>query len=574
MKKLFTSLFALIIISAAGNIFSQGRFEKIDDLLNKYYEYGLFNGTALVAEDGDVILSKGYGYANLEWNIPNTPDTKFRIGSISKQFTATIIMRLVEEGKIKLDGKITDYLPDYRKETGDKVTIHHLLTHTSGIISYTNTPNVWLDSLRNHYDKEYFIKHFHSGDLEFEPGKEFSYNNTGYYLLAIIAEKVTGKDFGKLLKERIFDLVGMENTGSEDDESIIKKKAFGYLKFGNQFTNDLYMFMPNAMGAGHMYSTVEDLFKWDQALYTDKILSEESKEKMFTPFLSDYGYGWGIFWSKLSESDSVRTIAHSGGINGFNTNFSRLVDKNQTIILFNNTGNAPLSEMSTEIAKILNNYDYKYPKKPIIDFLAGVIDEKGIDEAVTTYKKIKSEERDDYDFSEAQLNTLGYNYLGQDKVDIAIEIFRLNMEVYPDAFNTYDSYAEGLMVKGDKEGAIKYYEKSLELNPGNTNGINMLKKLGVDYKAKEIKIDNALLMKYEGKYQLFPNFVITIRIDGDRVFAQATGQGEFEIFPQSETKFYYNVVPAQIEFIANENGEFNKMILFQNNQEMPGERIN
>jgi len=574
MKKLFTILFTLIILSSTVNIYSQNKAEKIDGLLNQYFEYRLFNGTALVAVDGDVIISKGYGFANLEWDIPNTPDTKFRIGSISKQFTATIIMQLVEEGKIKLDGKITDYLPDYRKETGDKVTIHHLLTHSSGIASYTSLPNVWSDSLRNHYDQEYFIENFHSGDLEFDPGTEFSYNNTGYYLLAIIAEKVTGKDFGKLLKERIFDPAGMENTGSEDDEFVIEKKAFGYLKAGNRYTNDSYMYMPNAMGAGHMYSTVEDLLKWDQSLYTDKILSEESKEKMFTPFLSDYGYGWGISLRSLTESDSVKFISHSGGIYAFNTYFARLVDKKQTIILFNNTGDAPLGQMALEIAKILNGYDFKYPKKPMADFLAGIIEEEGIDEAVNTYKKIKSEENDEYDFSEAQLNTLGYNYLREDKVDIALGIFKLNMEVYPDAFNTYDSYAEALMVKGDNEGAIKYYKKSLEMNPGNTNGITMLKKLGVDYKAEEVKIDNSKLKRYEGKYQLFPNFVITVRIDGERVFAQATGQSEFEIYPQTETKFYYKVVNAQIEFIVNESGEFNKMILYQNNQEMPGERIN
>src|SRR4030067_3076210 len=157
--KLTKPFFAILfIILVSTSIYAQSKASKIEDLLQRYYDYGLLNGSALVAENGVVIFEKGFGLANMEWNVPNTPDTKFRIGSISKQFTATIIMQLVEEGKIKLDGKITDYLPDYRKETGDKVTIHHLLNHTSGIISYTNTPNVWLDSLRNHYDKEYFVK--------------------------------------------------------------------------------------------------------------------------------------------------------------------------------------------------------------------------------------------------------------------------------------------------------------------------------------------------------------------------------------------------------------------------------
>jgi tetratricopeptide (TPR) repeat protein len=159
-------------------------------------------------------------------------------------------------------------------------------------------------------------------------------------------------------------------------------------------------------------------------------------------------------------------------------------------------------------------------------------------------------------------------------VDVALKVFKLNTELYPEAFNTYDSYAEGLMIKGEKEESIINYKKSLELNPANGNGIAMLKKLGVEYTTEEVTVDNSILKKYEGEYQLFPNFIITIRADGTKLFAQATGQSEFEIYPKSETKFYYTVVPAQIEFVSDENGEVNKMILFQNNKEMPGERIN
>ena len=186
---------------------------------------------------------------------------------------------------------------------------------------------------------------------------------------------------------------------------------------------------------------------------------------------------------------------------------------------------------------------------------------------------MKESENENYDFSEQQLNTLGYMYLRAGDVDKALAIFKLNIDAYPNAFNPYDSYAEALMEKGDNENSIKYYKKSLELNPANTNGIEQLKKLGVEYKANEIKIDNSILSGYAGEYQLFPNFVITVRVDGNKIFAQATGQQEFEIFPSSETKFYYKVVNAQIGFIKDEEGNFNKLILYQNNREMPGERI-
>lgn len=554
--------------------FSQDQAQKIDDLLKKYNEYGLFNGSALVAENGKVIFKKGYGFANMEWKVPNTPDTKFRIGSISKQFTATIIMQLVEEGKIKLDGKLTDYLPNYRKDTGDKVTIHQLLNHTSGIMPYTSMPNVWSDSLRNHYGQDYMINHFHSGDLQFEPGTQYAYNNTGYYLLGAVAEKVTGKKLGQLLNERIFTPLGMTNTASEDAEVVIDKKASGYLKFGKSFRLDPYFYMPNALGAGQMYSTVEDMVEWDQALYTNKILSEESKEKMFTPYLGNYGYGWGIRTDTIKGTNEVTKITtHSGGINGFNTLFIRLLKNKQMIAIFSNAGNAPLNEMAGEIINILYNQKFNYPKNPISDVIADVIDKDGIDAAIDKYRSLKESKNDDYDFSENQLNTLGYSYLQNGAVDIALAVFKLNIEAYPKAFNPYDSYAEALMTKGDNEEAIQYYQKSLEINPGNTNGIDQLKKLGVEYKAEELKIDNSVLSKYAGQFQLAPDFILTIRVDGNKIFAQATGQSEFEIFPSSETKFYLKVVNAQIDFVKNDDGDFNKLILYQNNREMPAERI-
>jgi CubicO group peptidase (beta-lactamase class C family) len=572
-KKILLILIAsLLCISKIS--FSQDKAEKIDDLLKRYNEYGLFNGSALVTENGKVIFKKGYGYANMEWKVPNTPDTKFRIGSISKQFTATIIMQLVEEGKIKLNGKLTDYLPNYRKDTGDKVTIHELLNHTSGILPYTSMPNVWSDSLRNHYDQDYMIKHFHSGDLQFEPGTQFAYNNTGYYLLGAIAEKVTGKKLGQLLKERILTPLGMTNTASEDDEIVVDKKASGYLKFGKSYRLEPYFFMPNALGAGQMYSTVEDMLKWDQALYTNKILSKESKEKMFTPYLANYGYGWGIATDTIKGTNEITKVTqHSGGINGFNTLFIRLLKNKQMIAIFSNAGNAPLNEMAGEIINILYNQKFNYPKKPISDVIADVIDKDGINAAIDKYRKLKESENDNYDFSENQLNTLGYSYLQKGDVDIALAVFKLNIEAYPKAFNPYDSYAEALMTKGENEESIQYYKKSLEINPGNTNGIDQLKKLGVEYKAEELKIDNSVLSKYEGQFQLAPSFIITIRVDGNKIFAQATGQSEFEIFPSSETKFYYKVVNAQIEFVKNDESNFNKLILYQNNREMPAERI-
>ena len=182
----FFALFVVALVTATSAFAQKDVQKNIDQLLKQYHEYGQLNGSVLVADKGKVIYEKGFGMANMEWGIPNGPDTKFRIGSITKQFTAALILQLVEEGKIKLDGKLSDYLPDYRKDTGSRVTIHQLLNHTSGIPSYTSNPEFFPKHSRNAYGVPEFVKTFASGDLEFEPGSKFSYNNSGYTLLGAI----------------------------------------------------------------------------------------------------------------------------------------------------------------------------------------------------------------------------------------------------------------------------------------------------------------------------------------------------------------------------------------------------
>ena len=457
---------------------AQDKAAQIDVLMTKFYESGQFNGSALVAEKGKVIFKKGYGYANMDWQIPNQPDTKFRIGSITKQFVALQIMQLVQEGKIKLDGKLTDYLPEYRKDTGDLITIHHLLTHTSGIPSYTGLPGVWSDSTRNPYDVDYMIQHFHSGDLEFEPGSTYRYNNTGYFLLAAILERVTGKSFEENLQARILKPLQMNQSGVDRNERILPNRASGYLRQLDGPVNEPYFYMLNALGAGDMVSTVEDLYLWDQALYGDKLLSEKYKKIMFTPFLNNYAYGWGVYKVALGESaDSVQVISHTGGINGFNTIIFRLVKDRHLIVLFNNTGGTSLSAMARAIANILYERPYTLPKTSIAETLGKIVLKDGVESAVKQYHDLKTSRADQYDFQESELNTLGYQLLHSGRVTAAIAIFKLNIEMFPEAFNPYDSLGEAYMVAGDKELAIKNYAKSLELNPKNTNAIYMLQQI-------------------------------------------------------------------------------------------------
>jgi CubicO group peptidase (beta-lactamase class C family) len=206
--------------------------------------------------------------ANIEWAIANAPDTKFRLGSLTKQFTAMLIMQLVEGGKLKLEGKITGYLTDYPKATGDKITINHLLTHTSGIPNYTGLPAFQETLSRNPYKPTDFIKQFSDLLLEFEPGSRFAYSNSGYFLLGVLIEKVTGKTYENVLQESIFKPLQMNNTGYDVFTTILPKRAMGYEKRGLNYVNAPYLDMSIPYAAGSLYSTVEDLALWDQALYS------------------------------------------------------------------------------------------------------------------------------------------------------------------------------------------------------------------------------------------------------------------------------------------------------------------
>lgn len=475
-------LFVAALLISQECIVAQTKAEKIDALLGQFNAYGQFNGAVLVAENGKVIFKKGYGMANFEWDIPNAPDTKFRLGSITKQFTSMLVMQLVEKGMLRLDGKITDYLPDYPKATGDKVTIHHLLTHTSGIPGYTEFPNFFRDMSRDPYTPDAFVKTFADSALLFEPGAKFSYSNSGYFLLGVIIEKVTGKSYEQVLEENIFSPLNMKSSGYDHYNTIIKKRAAGYQKDVGGYENAPYLDMSIPFSAGSLCSTVEDLYLWDQALYGDKLISGKNNELLFKPYIpafgSAYAYGWTVGKAAAGQTqDSVAVIEHGGGINGFNTLISRMPVEKHLVVLFSNGGGARLGAMSRSIRGVLYNRPYDMPKKSIAETIFATIVEKGIAPTLAQYRELREKYSDTYALDEGEMNIAGYRLLGMKMIKEAIEVFRLNVEAFPQSFNVYDSLGEAYMINGDKELAIKNYQKSVELNPQNTSGIEALKKL-------------------------------------------------------------------------------------------------
>lgn len=573
----FAVVFFATLLSANLECFAQSaepsgtatQTTKIEQLIETYCEYGQFNGSVLVAKDGAPIVRKGFGMANMEWEIPNGADTRFRIGSVTKQFTAALILQLVEEGKVKLDDPITTYLPDYRKDTGDKFTVHHLLRHTSGVPSYT-TDEFFAKHSRDSYELDEFVKRFASGDLEFEPGDQFVYSNSGYHLLGAIIEKVTGNSYAAELQQRILKPLQMQDSGFDVSATILKKRAQGYSKTPDGYVNANYLDMGIPYSAGSMYSTIDDLFLWDRALYENKVLSSESKALMFKPGKGNYGYGIVAGEFKLPNAEEkVKTLQHGGGINGFNCQFTRFIDQNHTVVILDNVQMGRYHRPMTQaIINILNDQPYDMPRKSISEMLRTVAVENGAAAAITKYKELKEASPNKYDFSEEALNEIGYSLIGEGKIKDAIEIFKLNIEMFPEAFNPYDSLGEAYMLDNQKKLSLENYKKSIELNPENEGARLAIQKL----EGKSTKIAVEILNTYVGTYELRPGMEVTMTVVDGALVAKPGDQPQVTLEPVSETSFMEPSIKANIEFLKDDDGKVKGLTFRQNGREIEAKK--
>ena len=321
---------------------------KLDDVLKGYEKNRAYMGTALVAKDGKVVLEKGYGMADAELNVANQPATKFRLGSITKQFTATSILQLEEQGKLSVTDvacKFIDSCPDAWKA----ITVHQLLSHTSGIPSYTDdrqfiTPKF----MRVPLSPMEILMLSKDKPLEFAPGEKWKYDNSGYIFLGVIVEKVSGEKYADYLKKHVFGPLDMQESGYDDSSAILANRALGYRVTPAGLRNADYIDMSLPYAAGSLYSTVRDLYRWDRALYTDKVLSKASRDKMWTPVKNNYGYGWGIV-----QSHNHKQISHGGGINGFSTFIARYPDDDALVVVLSNNERANAGAIANSLSGVL-----------------------------------------------------------------------------------------------------------------------------------------------------------------------------------------------------------------------------
>ena len=315
-----------------------------------------FMGTVLVERDGSTILDKGYGSADLEWNIPNAPDTRFRLGSITKQFTAAGILLLEERGKLKVDDPISKYLPD--APAGWKnITFFHLLTHTSGIPSFTSFPDY--EALQGRpVTPEQLVARFRDKPLDFQPGEKWNYSNSGYALLGDLLEKISGQKYCDFLQQNIFTPLAMRDTGCDRNSTILPRRASGYTPGSHGLENATYIDMTVPFSAGELYSTTGDLLRWQQGLFGGKVLSPASLKKMTTPFKENYGFGL-----EIQTIQGHERISHGGGINGFNTFEAWYPQEKLSIVVLSNVnGNAP-EEISGRLASVMHNQPIVLPSE-------------------------------------------------------------------------------------------------------------------------------------------------------------------------------------------------------------------
>ncbi|MBC8121047.1 MAG: serine hydrolase [Gemmatimonadaceae bacterium] len=317
---------------------------EIDKIVQKYHDLQQFDGVVLVAQKGKVLYKKAFGIADREWNIPINDSTKFKVASITKQFTALLVMQLVERGQIKLDGTISDYLPDYRKDTGSRITIKQLLNHTSGLPGLDEDDSFYQSQDPQLSSPAYVVKTFCSGDLTNEPGQKFNYNNSDYFILGAILEQVSGKTYKQLLQTQVLEPLNMTSSGLIDEETILGKLARGYVYKDSLYKNEPYSRIQNFYASGAMYSTIDDLYRWDRALDTYQLLGKDATTTMFTPS-KELGYvalGSWAYNLTLPGGAKPLFVERQGSIGAFHSLNLRAPEQEIDLILLSNLENSDL----------------------------------------------------------------------------------------------------------------------------------------------------------------------------------------------------------------------------------------
>ncbi len=350
MRTAFTAVLAVVL--CAGTMCAQEKSAPVQDRATRMNEIVTANakdngfvGSVLVVDGDTVLLNKGYGMANLEWNQPNAPDVKFRLGSLTKQFTSSLVLLLQQDGKLRIEDPVSKYLPEVPAAWA-KITLANLLGHTSGIPNLTNEKDfqVWASSAHTHAEE---LARFKDKPLEFDPGSKFEYSNSNYEVLGMVIEKVSGRTYEPLLRERLLDPLGMTDSGLDSDELVLPKRAEGYRKDNGKLAVVRSESLSVPWAAGSIYSTTGDLLKWEHGLFGGRVLTDDSLKRMTTPGRGDYGLG--LF---VRNDGGVRIVSHGGGIEGFNTYLGYVPDRRIVVVALSNMNGGAIGPVSEDLMQV------------------------------------------------------------------------------------------------------------------------------------------------------------------------------------------------------------------------------
>jgi len=524
----------LFLLSAAASLLaachrSQGDDigKRIDEIVRFRVDNKEFTGSVLVAKGDQILLNKGYGLANREWNIPNTPTTKYRLGSVTKQFTAAAILLLEEQGKLKVEDLVKTHWPD-APATWDQITIFHLLTHTSGIPSVTSLPDFKTWKLSD-TTAEKTTGYVRDKPLEFPPGSQFHYSNSGYILLGYLIERISGQSYAEFLNQQIFTRLNMKDSGVDSDTAIIERRASGYSPGKDNPENASYTNMTFPHGAGALYATTEDLLRWNQGLFGGKLLSPESLKKMTTPFKDNYAFGLGV----LKDKDR-NMISHSGGIEGFNTNLSYYPDEKLTIIVLANlNGDAP-DQLTHQLSAVLHGETIVLPSERV----EIKVSEDSLRKFTGLYE-LSPDTNAIITVSNGKLFTqLGSEEPEELLAESATRFFSRTTDGQIEFEQDAQGVVTGLILHLDGE---KHSAKPLQ-------------------ERVEVKLSPEVLSRYAGIYRFESNLDVVMTVEDGRLRVKPGDQPEDTLYAEAEDHFFSKSFNAQVEFTKNKDGQTTGLI--------------
>lgn len=546
MKKLLLFLILAILTNLVHAQQNDSRLtSEFDKLLSQIFKPNEPGATVLVSKKGSIIYNKAFGMANMEFNVPMQVDNIFKLGSVTKQFTAVAILQLMEQGRLTLSDNITKYLTGY-PDQGAVITIEHLLTHTSGIIDYTNISDTVLKAA-NDYTPPQIIDIFKNQPLRFAPGTRWEYSNSNYFLLGYIIEKLSGKTYAEYLHDVFFKPLAMTNSYYANDIPIINNRVDGYTRNERGYENVPFISMTIPYAAGSILSTSGDLFKWQQAVLSGKLLRKENLKKAITKYkLSDgketaYGYGWRL--GNVYESPS---IWHGGLIRGFRTMALYLPKEDVYVTVLSNCETNSITVLTSRVAALASGKPYDYKEilidKAILPDYTGVYENESGQQLIITSAD----------------NKLFLQYNRSPKSQL--KAFQKD-QFFINELETLD------FTRNEKGTVQRVISKKLA-------GNEVWNKTNKSIPSEDgLRVDNKILEKYVGQYEMNPNFSFTVSLEEGKLFLQASGQEKIQMFAETPSKFFLKVNDALIEFIQDNTGNVIKVILNQGGRNAEAKKI-